>query len=54
VLGWLVNGGQNWEMEDAREGGGVKPDRGTSLTLQEQRGFFAHVQQPNNPTICEL
>ncbi len=27
MLGWLVNGGQNWEMEDGREGGGVKPDR---------------------------
>jgi hypothetical protein len=27
VLGWLVKGGQNWEMEDAREGGGLKPDR---------------------------
>jgi hypothetical protein len=26
----------------------------TSLTLQVQQGFFAHVQQPNNPTICEL
>jgi hypothetical protein len=33
VLGWLVNGGQNWEMDDKREGGGLKPDRQPHLLL---------------------
>jgi len=28
-----VNGGQNWEMEDAREGGGFKLDRQPRLLL---------------------
>ncbi len=33
MLGWLVNGGQNWEMEAAREGVGLKPDRQPHLLL---------------------
>ncbi len=33
MLGWLANGGQNWEMEDTREGGGLKPDRQPHLLL---------------------
>ncbi len=33
MLGWLVNGGQNGEMEDPREGGGLKPDRQPHLLL---------------------
>jgi hypothetical protein len=43
VLGWLVNGGQNWEMKDMRGGGGLKPDRHISCLLYGNSfGDFPH------------
>jgi hypothetical protein len=40
VLGWLVNGGQNREMEDMRGGGGLKPDRQPHLLLVVWEKFW--------------